>query len=223
MKITDTDISTAQPKDKDYKLAIGKGMYLLVKPNGAKYFRLDYRLDGKRLTLALGVYPETSLDTAISLCDTAKQHIKDGIKPTVQSTQPTVQSTQPTVQSIEPIVRDNGIKMVKFTITREQPRVLIAPTPRKVTEYEQELRTKWQQEAQGRIEEKNKNKALNAALITLTNKTQAQIDSLFIDDSPAMAKLRALQELRVERGIDSFTDEELADELKRRRGNGLNV
>ncbi|MES9862216.1 MAG: Arm DNA-binding domain-containing protein [Candidatus Thiodiazotropha sp. 4PDIVS1] len=35
----------------------GGGMYLLVKRNGSKYLRMDYRFRGKRKTLALGVYP----------------------------------------------------------------------------------------------------------------------------------------------------------------------
>lgn len=58
-------------------------MYILVMPNGSKYFRLDFRLNGKRQTLALGVYPTTTLDNARLLRDTAKGQIKDGIKPNI--------------------------------------------------------------------------------------------------------------------------------------------
>jgi len=39
-------------------------MYLLVHQDGSKYFRLDYRFNGKRKTLALGVYPDTTLQDA---------------------------------------------------------------------------------------------------------------------------------------------------------------
>ena len=39
-------------------------MYLLVKRNGHKYWRLDYRFRGKRKTLALGVYPQVGLKDA---------------------------------------------------------------------------------------------------------------------------------------------------------------
>ena len=45
-------------------MADGGGMYLLVKPNGHKYWRLDYRFRGKRKTLALSVYPDVSLKDA---------------------------------------------------------------------------------------------------------------------------------------------------------------
>ena len=43
------------------KLTDGNGMYLLVHKNGSKYWRMDYRFEGKRKTLALGVWPETAL------------------------------------------------------------------------------------------------------------------------------------------------------------------
>jgi hypothetical protein len=50
-------------------------MYLLVHPNGGKYFRYDYRFDGKRKTLALGTYTITSLKEARDKRDTAKKQI----------------------------------------------------------------------------------------------------------------------------------------------------
>jgi len=55
MKLTDTAIRNAKPKDKQYKIADGGGLHLLVKPNGSKYWRLKYRYTGKEKVLALGV------------------------------------------------------------------------------------------------------------------------------------------------------------------------
>ncbi|MDD5227738.1 MAG: integrase arm-type DNA-binding domain-containing protein [Methylococcales bacterium] len=81
MPLSDTAIKNAKPKDKPYKLTDEKGMFLLVNPNGSKYFRLDYRFDGKRKTLALGVYPEISLKQARDKRDDAKQQIANGIEP----------------------------------------------------------------------------------------------------------------------------------------------
>ena len=46
-------------------------MYLLVNPNGSKYFRLKYRYGGKEKNLALGVYPDTSLKLAREKRDNA--------------------------------------------------------------------------------------------------------------------------------------------------------
>ena len=56
-------------------------MYLLVNPNGAKYFRLDYRYNKQRKTLALGVYPETSLKVAREKRDSARELLANGTDP----------------------------------------------------------------------------------------------------------------------------------------------
>jgi len=60
MSLTDTAIRNAQPKDKPYKMSDDKGLDLLVKKAG-KYFRYDYRYDGKRKILAIGVYPSVTM------------------------------------------------------------------------------------------------------------------------------------------------------------------
>ena len=65
--LSETQVRAAKPKEKDYKIADGFGLYLLVTPTNGKLWRLDYRYDGKRKTLALGAYP------AISLADSRKR------------------------------------------------------------------------------------------------------------------------------------------------------
>src|SRR3954452_15588989 len=64
MPLTDTRIRNVKPKAQAHKLSDGGGMYLLVTPKGARYWRLDYRFAGKRRTLALGIYPIVSLSNA---------------------------------------------------------------------------------------------------------------------------------------------------------------
>lgn len=64
MALVNSQIINALPRDKDYKLADGEGMYLLIKKNGSKYWRMDYRYRGKRKTLAMGIYPRLSLKDA---------------------------------------------------------------------------------------------------------------------------------------------------------------
>jgi len=80
MALTDTAIKNSKPKDTDHKLTDEKGLYVLVKKAG-KYFRFDYRFAGKRKTLALGVYPETSLKKAREKLDEARKLLADGKDP----------------------------------------------------------------------------------------------------------------------------------------------
>jgi len=60
-KLTDPKVKSAQPKQTAYKLSDGAGLYLLVKPNGGKYWRLKYRFGGKEKVLAFGTYPDVKL------------------------------------------------------------------------------------------------------------------------------------------------------------------
>lgn len=80
MPLTDTAIKNAKPGDKPYKLSDEKGLYVLIQGSG-KYFRMNYRFAGKRKTLALGVYPDTSLKKARELRDAARQNIANGVDP----------------------------------------------------------------------------------------------------------------------------------------------
>ena len=75
MALVGIQIKKAKPCSKDYKMTDGGGMYLLVKKNGHKYWRLDYRFRGKRKTFALGIYPEVSLKDAREKRRQAKIHL----------------------------------------------------------------------------------------------------------------------------------------------------
>ena len=81
MALTDTRIRNAKPNAKPYKLSDGGGMYLLVKPDGGRYWRLDYRFAGKRRTLALGVYPTVTLSDARAGRQEAQRLLVQNIDP----------------------------------------------------------------------------------------------------------------------------------------------
>lgn len=81
--ISDSQLKTAKPSDKPYKIAIENSMYMLVNPSGAKYFRLKYHFNGKEKLLALGVYPEVSLKQARLERDKAKILLSQGVDPLV--------------------------------------------------------------------------------------------------------------------------------------------
>jgi integrase len=83
MPLSDTAVRNAKAKERPYKLADEKGMYLLVNKTG-KYWRFDYRFDGKRKTLALGVYPDVTLKDAREKRDEARKLLAQGIDPSAQ-------------------------------------------------------------------------------------------------------------------------------------------
>lgn len=68
--LTATAIARTKPADTPVKLRDGGGLYLLIQPNGARWWRWDYRrpVTGKRNTLSLGTYP------AVSLADARERH-----------------------------------------------------------------------------------------------------------------------------------------------------
>jgi integrase len=80
MPLSDPAIKKSKPQAKPYKLSDEKGLYLLVNAAG-KYWRMDYRFDGKRKTAALGVYPDVSLARAREKRDEARKLIADCIDP----------------------------------------------------------------------------------------------------------------------------------------------
>ncbi len=83
MSLTDTAIRKAKPATKPYKLTDGGGLYLLIQPNGAKWWRLDYRrpVTKVRTTLSLGTYPEVTLAKARARQAEAREQLADGIDP----------------------------------------------------------------------------------------------------------------------------------------------
>ena len=76
-----TELACRKASSPGKKLSDGQGMYLLVHKNGSKYWRLDYRLNGKRKTLAIGVWPKVSLTCARELRKEAREQIQRGIDP----------------------------------------------------------------------------------------------------------------------------------------------
>jgi hypothetical protein len=81
MKLKAIQAKEAKPREKPYKLSDGKGLYLLINPKGAKYWRVKYRYGGKEKVLALGVYPEVTLAKAREQCDKAREKLRDGVDP----------------------------------------------------------------------------------------------------------------------------------------------
>lgn len=79
--LTDARCRAIKPAEKPVKHFDGGGLFLLVTPQGAKMWRLAYRLDGKPKTMSFGPYPEISLAQARQKRDAAKAMLRDGMDP----------------------------------------------------------------------------------------------------------------------------------------------
>ncbi len=81
MALKDIQVKNAKPREKAYKLADEKGLFLLINPNGSKYWRLKYRFAGKEKLLALGVYSEVTLADARNKRDEARRLLANKTDP----------------------------------------------------------------------------------------------------------------------------------------------
>lgn len=81
MALNNLLIKSAKPKEKTYKLSDGKGLYLEVAPNGGKWWRFKYRIDGKEKRISLGTFPEVSLADAREKHLESRKQVSNGIDP----------------------------------------------------------------------------------------------------------------------------------------------
>lgn len=84
MALTDPKVKQAKPENKSYKLSDEKGLFLLVMPGGAKYWRMKYRFAGREKMLSIGVYPEISLKQARVARDEARALLADNKDPSAK-------------------------------------------------------------------------------------------------------------------------------------------
>lgn len=79
--LSDVAIRRAKPDVKPVRLYDSGGLYLELAPNGSRYWRQKYRVDGREKRLAHGVYPDVSLAAAREKRDAARRLLAAGIDP----------------------------------------------------------------------------------------------------------------------------------------------
>lgn len=124
MPLTDRQIRHAPSVEKPTKLSDEKGLFLLINPNGSRYWRLKYRIAGKEKLLSLGVYPETSLSEARSKRDEARKLITQGIDPSEQRKSSKQANTDVSENNFEVIAREWHAKNAAKWSTDHAARIL---------------------------------------------------------------------------------------------------
>ena len=105
MKLTDSIIKAAKPKEKDYSLADGHGLALLVKSSGAKWWRYRYRFNGTPRMLSMGVYPDVTLKEARNEQARFKEILSNGIDPSENRKEEKQQAAIAAANSFESVAR----------------------------------------------------------------------------------------------------------------------
>jgi integrase len=79
--LTTTEVKNYKPESKMYKKPDGKGLWLIIKPNGTKSWRYDFRYGGKNLSMSFGIYPEIGLKEAREKREEARELLSKNINP----------------------------------------------------------------------------------------------------------------------------------------------
>ena len=80
-KLTFRKIQSTKPKEKPYKIFDGRGLYVLINPNGTKYWRMKYRIKGKEKLRSYGRFPEVPLEQVRKLAEKDLAFIRQDIDP----------------------------------------------------------------------------------------------------------------------------------------------
>ena len=81
MLLNDRKIRDTAPGAKPVKLTDGAGLFLLVQPSGARWWRMKFYVHGVEKQLSLGVYPTISLKRARERREELRRQVAEGMDP----------------------------------------------------------------------------------------------------------------------------------------------
>jgi hypothetical protein len=125
MALTVVQIKAAKPREKPYKLADEKGVYLLVTPTGSKLWKLKYRFAGREKKLSLGAYPEVGLAEARDKRLEARKHLDKEIDPGALKSSIKRSNKETAENSFEAIAREWHVKFTPKWTEGHGKRILI--------------------------------------------------------------------------------------------------
>jgi integrase len=125
--LSSSAVVNAKPQVKPYKLADERGMYLLVKADGAKWWRFDYRRPDtkKRNTLSLGIFPDVSLRIARERRDEARKLLAEGIDPGTHRKATRAAGEERAANSFEVIAREWHAKQSATWVDLHASRIML--------------------------------------------------------------------------------------------------
>jgi integrase len=105
--LTDPNCEAAKPRDKDYKLFDGQGLFLLVKASGVKTWRLKFtRPDGREGLATFGNYPALGLKAARDRRAEALELLAQSKDPIEQARQDKLEAAAAVVNTFEAQARE---------------------------------------------------------------------------------------------------------------------
>ena len=113
MPLSAMAVSKAQGRDKPYKLADSGGLYLLVTPQGGRYWRLNYRHSGRYRTMALGVFPDIGLADARRERDSARKLLAAGEDPIARRKRDELEATLSSAATFKAVAEEWYAKVEK--------------------------------------------------------------------------------------------------------------
>lgn len=119
MPLSDIAIRKAKPASKPLKMTDGGGLYLILNPSGSRWWRLDYRFEGKRKTLSMGVYPDIGLKDARERRDVARKLLANGVDPAQNRKAEKAAGVDRAANSFEVVAREwLALKQREWTTTQ---------------------------------------------------------------------------------------------------------
>jgi hypothetical protein len=175
-KLTDTKVLKAQKKDNPYKLSDGGGLFLFVTNTGSKLWRWQYRFNGVPKLMALGTYPDLSLEQVRKLHTALRSNLAGGVDPMetrkaqkgsfAQTTKAPV-----TITTVRVVTDDKGKKVVK-----------IAPVANSLAWVEQQWFEQWKADKSPRHAQQVENRIATDILPKLGHRPIAEIEAPEIAD-----------------------------------------
>jgi integrase len=121
--LTEIAIKAAKPRHKPYKSSDGRGLYLLVEPNGGRGWRFRYRFEGREKMLSLGTYPDVPLRLARERSEDLRRLVASGVDPSAGRKAEKKASTHTLIGIAEEFFKQQAKRLDPGTVQRDRDRL----------------------------------------------------------------------------------------------------